>query len=58
MVGRIALDRRLEGGLGKLGQDREEPPVTGLLAQVRVGADQGRRVIQPYLPDPYDVAGA
>jgi len=28
-----------------------------LFAQVRVGPDQGRRVIRPYLPYPYDVTG-
>ena len=29
-----------------------------MFAQVRVGPDQGRRVIRPYLPYPYDVTGA
>ncbi len=58
MVDVIDLDRRLEGSFGKLGHDREEPSIAGLFAQVRVGPDQGRRVIRPYLPYPYDVTGA
>ena len=58
MIDVVDLDRRLEGGFGKLGHDREEAPVTGLLAQVRVGPDQGWPIIGPYLPDPHDVAGA
>ena len=58
VVNVIDLDRRLEGGFGKLGHDREEPPVAGLFAQVRIGPDQGRRVIGAYLPYPYDVTGA
>jgi hypothetical protein len=58
VVSVIDLDRRLEGGLGQLGHDREEPPVAGLLAQARVRPDQGWRVIRAYLPDPDDVTGA
>jgi hypothetical protein len=54
----IDLDRCLEGSFGKLGHGREEPSITGLFAQVRVGPDQGRRVIRPYLPYPYDITGA
>jgi hypothetical protein len=58
VVNVIDLDRRLEGGFGKLGHDREEPPVAGLFAQVRIGPAQGRAVIGPHLPYPYDVTGA
>ena len=41
VIGVIDLDRRLDGGLGELGHNGEEPPVTGLLAQVRVGTYHG-----------------
>jgi hypothetical protein len=58
VVNVIDLDRRLEGGFGKLGHDREEPPVAGLLTQVRVGPGQGLRVIRPHRPYPHDVTGA
>jgi len=54
----VDLDRRPQGRVRKLGHDREEPPVAGLLAQVRVRQDQRRRVIRPHLPYPYDVTGA
>ena len=50
--------RRREGGLGKVGHDREEAPVTRLLAEVRVGPGQRRGVIGPHLAQPHDVPRA